>query len=116
VYKAHGIKPHEIVQNFNAQSNVKFVDDPELNPIAYAEQFVDPDPTKAQTPETLLERARMILATELGRDPLLKSHVRQLFKEEATISCEPTDKGIVVIDEEHPYFVSIMIGLLLTES
>jgi len=75
-----------------------------LNPIVYAEQFVDPDPLKAQQPEELLARARMLLATELGKDPLLRNEFRKLFRDEAQISVEPTDRGNLKIDERHPYF------------
>jgi len=74
--------------------------------LAYAEQFEDPDPAKGQSPEELLRKARMILSTELGKDPLLRSQMRKLFKEEARITVLPTERGITKIDENHPYFVS----------
>lgn len=74
--------------------------------MAYAEQFQDSDPAKGQSPEELLRKARMILSTELGKDPLLRSQMRKLFKEEARITIEPTERGITKIDENHPYFVS----------
>jgi transcription elongation factor SPT6 len=73
--------------------------------LAYAEQFEDSDPVKGQSPEELLRRARMILSTELGKDPLLRSQMRKLFKEEARLTVEPTERGITKIDENHPYFV-----------
>ena len=74
--------------------------------MAYAEQFEDSDPAKSQSPEELLRRARMILSTELGKDPLLRSQMRKVFKEEARLTVEPTERGITKIDENHPYFVS----------
>lgn len=92
-----------------ASNHVHFVDDQDLNPIVYAEQFGDPDPTKAQPPEELLRRARMILSTELGKDPLLRNQIRKLFQQEARISVEPTERGITKIDEHHMYFVSANI-------
>lgn len=51
----------------------------------------------------------MILCTELGKDPLLRQEMRQLFKAEAQISVVPTDRGITKIDEHHPYFVCIIL-------
>jgi len=107
VQQGFGIQPHQVVLNFIASHHVHFVEDQELNPIVYAEQFADPDPTKAQnqTPGELLRRARMILSTELGKDPLLRNQMRKMFKEETKISVEPTDRGITKIDEHHPYFV-----------
>ncbi|KAF8636737.1 hypothetical protein AX17_003540 [Amanita inopinata Kibby_2008] len=99
-----GIQPYQIVLNFMASQRVHFVDDQELNPVVYAEQFVDPEPSKARPPEELLSRARMLLSTELGKDPLLRSEIRKLFKEEAQITVEPTERGTAKIDEYHPYF------------
>ncbi|TFK76387.1 transcription elongation factor SPT6 [Pluteus cervinus] len=99
-----GIQPHQVVLNFIASQHVHFVEDQDLNPIAFAEQFADPDPLKALPAEDLLARARMILATELGKDPLLRDHMRRLFREEARISVEPTERGTVKIDDHHPYF------------
>ena len=74
--------------------------------MAYAEQFVDPDDATAQSPEALLARARMILATELGKDPLLRQGIRDIFRDSAQVSVLPTERGITKIDEHHPYFVS----------
>jgi transcription elongation factor SPT6 len=103
--QAFGIKMHDVVLNFLANEKVHFIDDYELNPEAYAEQF-----TEAEGPgssgEATLSRARMILATELGKDPLLRDHVRDLFKKEAHVSCTPTERGLVKIDEFKPWFVS----------
>ena len=82
------------------------MEDQDLNPVVYAEQFGDPDPTKAQSPEELLRRARMILSTELGKDPLLRDQIRKLFQQEARVSVEPTERGTTKIDEHHMYFVS----------
>jgi transcription elongation factor SPT6 len=89
-----------------ASNHVHFVDDQDLNPIVYAERFGDPDPSKAQPPEELLRRARMILSTELGKDPLLRNQIRKLFQQEARVSVEPTERGTTKIDEHHMYFVS----------
>jgi transcription elongation factor SPT6 len=72
----------------------------------YAEQFADPDPEKALPPEELLSRARMILATELGRDPILRHEIRHLYQKEALISCLPTEKGISKLTAYDKVFVS----------
>ena len=79
-----------------------------MNPLAYAEQFVDPDPTKAQPPEELLRRARMIFSTELGKDPILRQEIRNVFKAEALVSVLPTERGISKIAEHDPAFVSTL--------
>ncbi|KAH9854249.1 transcription elongation factor Spt6 [Lenzites betulinus] len=99
-----GIKPHEVVLNFISDHNTHFVEEQELNPLACAEQFADPDVTRAQPAEELLARARMIIATELGKDPLLRNEMRNTFKSNALVSVSPTERGITKIDEQHPYF------------
>jgi transcription elongation factor SPT6 len=95
------------VLNFLTQSTTHFLQDQDLGPLAYAEQFVDSDPAKALSSEELLRRARMILATELGKDPLLRQEMRNVFKFEALVSVLPTERGISKIDEHHKYFVSL---------
>jgi hypothetical protein len=104
-----GIESHQVVLNFMSSNHVHFVEDQDLNPMVYAEQFGDPDPTKTQPPEELLRRARMILSTELGKDPLMRNQIRKLFQQEALISVEPTERGITKIDEHHMYFVSAIL-------
>lgn len=91
--------------NFMASDHAHFVEDQELSPQAYAEQFTELDDTKNQTPEELLVRARMILGTELGKDPLLRQQMREIFKREARVTVVPTDKGKAKIDEHHTYYV-----------
>ncbi|SJL00593.1 uncharacterized protein ARMOST_03906 [Armillaria ostoyae] len=99
-----GIQPHEVVLNFVAMNHVHFIEDQDLNPLAYAERFADPDPARALPAEELLRQARMIIATELGKDPLLRNHIRQAFKEDGQVSVLPTERGKTKIDEHHPYF------------
>jgi len=99
------MEPYQIVANFVTPDRVHFAEDQELNPSSYAEQFADPDPMKAQTPEELLDRARLILSTELGKDPLLRDYVRKLYKDEAQVTVEPTERGVIKIDQNHPYNV-----------
>ena len=81
------------------------MEDPDFPPLQYAEQFVDPDPSKAVAPEELLRQARMILATELGVDPMLRDEIRKLFKTNVVISVEPTERGKTKIDDHHPFYV-----------
>lgn len=85
------------------------MEDQELNPHTYAEQFADPDSSRAQSAEELLGRARMILATELGKDPLLRQRIRDAFKSDAVVSVLPTERGVAKIDEFHPFFVGHFI-------
>jgi transcription elongation factor SPT6 len=97
--------------NFVFQETTHFVEDQDIIPDSFADMFVDPDPAKAQPPSELLRKARMIIATELGKDPLLRQEMRNAFKANACISVVPTDRGIGKIDEHHPYFVSLPVIL-----
>ncbi|CCO27991.1 Transcription elongation factor SPT6 AltName: Full=Chromatin elongation factor SPT6 [Rhizoctonia solani AG-1 IB] len=92
-----GLPPHQIAINFSGQK-VHFPDDQDLPPRAYAEQFITEN---CPTAEEALVMARMIIATELGRDPQLREAIRNQFKEQALLSCEPTEKGKTKIDEAH---------------
>jgi transcription elongation factor SPT6 len=109
--KGFGIRPHEIVMNYVSGTKSYWVDDQDLAPESYAEQFIDPDPTKALPVSELLRRARMIIATELGKDPLLRQVVRQKFKAFARVSVLPTERGLNKIDEHHPYFVRLYFSM-----
>ncbi|KAF5377014.1 hypothetical protein D9757_007713 [Collybiopsis confluens] len=99
-----GIASHEVVLNFLNETRQNYVDNPTFDPLIYAEQYADPDPAKALPAQELLRRARMIIATELGKDPLLRDYVRQLFKKHAELSIVPTERGVTKIDEQNIYF------------
>ena len=69
---------------------------------------VELDSERKDTPaDRALARARLIVATELGKDPLLRREIRTKFKAYAEVSVDPTDKGLNKIDEYHPYYVSL---------
>ena len=48
----------------------------------------------------------MVIATELGKDPLLRQAIRDAFKTDALISVTPTERGVAKIDEHNQYYVS----------
>jgi transcription elongation factor SPT6 len=56
-------------------------------------------------PERQLETARMIIATELGKDPQLRNKIREIFKVESAVTILPTAKGEERIDPYHPFHV-----------
>ena len=110
-----------------------FLDDPNLPPLEHVVPYVEtekerlmeierkrwvsnpmaqdePSPSKEVSGQEMLDRARLLIAMELGRDPLLRSEVRGLFKESAQLSCLPTEKGLIKVDEHHPFYVCISTG------
>lgn len=100
----------DVVQNYQLQKKEYFIDDHELAPEIYAEQFTNIEGSGSSA-DVVLGRARMMLATELGKDPLLRQEVRDLFKSEARVSCVPTERGIVKISNFTPWFVSVSISV-----
>jgi hypothetical protein len=110
-----------------------FLDDPNLPPLEHVVPYVEaekerlteierkrwtgnptaqdePSPSKEVSGQEMLDRARLLIAMELGKDPLLRSEVRGLFKESAQLSCLPTEKGLIKVDEHHPFYVCFKLA------
>lgn len=83
-----------------------FTDDQHTTPFVFAEEFINPNAGGPSSPEDALQTARMIIATELGKDPLLRQLTRERFKVGAVISVKPTEKGVNKIEDQHPYSAS----------
>ncbi|KAI0748143.1 transcription elongation factor SPT6 [Daedaleopsis nitida] len=104
VSKGFGIRAHEVVQNFLSDHNTHFVEEQDSVPLEFADKYVDPTSRPSVPADEMLARARMIIATELGKDPLLRQEIRQAFKRNALVSVLPTERGVSKIDAQHPYF------------
>ena len=50
-----------------------------------------------------LQMAKLILSTDIGRDPIIKKFVRDKLTTQGIISVSPTDKGLTKIDDQHSY-------------
>ncbi|PWZ02826.1 transcription elongation factor SPT6 [Testicularia cyperi] len=100
--KKFGITADELAANITRPTRLYASQDPEKAPLAFAEEFVGAQ-WGANTAEVALAKARMLLCQEIGKDPVLKREIRQLFKDSAEISIEPTERGMTVIDDGHPY-------------
>ncbi|CAG8631143.1 14559_t:CDS:2 [Acaulospora colombiana] len=119
-------KVREVMQSRGSAVH-RFLDDPVLPPLEHVIPYVDAEKQRLMeierkrwatnpmaqnesslvrevTSETMLERARLLIATELGKDPLLRQVVRTMFTNSAEMSCSPTDKGLIKVDETHPYY------------
>jgi transcription elongation factor SPT6 len=95
-----------VIVNFRRRNAATFDGDQDLPPLVHAEAFGDPNQERYLSPESLLQQARMLLATEIGKDPLLRKDVRELFKTDGLVTIRPTEKGITKIDDHHPYNVT----------
>ncbi|KAI6002682.1 hypothetical protein EDD15DRAFT_2465237 [Pisolithus albus] len=58
------IRPHDVIQNLTSSDGPNFVEDQELNPTTFAEQFVDPDPVTPRQEEEALEEDDLELLEE----------------------------------------------------
>ncbi|TIA79740.1 hypothetical protein E3P98_03101 [Wallemia ichthyophaga] len=90
----------EIVHNLQSPTGKIFTPDtPALGQLELAETFS----TGTISPQMLLSMAKLILVTDLGRDPLIKKHVRDRLTSEGVVSVHPTEKGLNKVDDQHPY-------------
>lgn len=100
--KKFGIASDELAANITSHTRQYSPRDPEESPFKFAEQFMG-SAWGAHSPEIALAKAKMLLSHEIGKDPILKKEIRQLFKDAAEINIEPTERGMTVIDDQHPY-------------
>ncbi|KIY43359.1 hypothetical protein FISHEDRAFT_53087 [Fistulina hepatica ATCC 64428] len=103
--RGFGIEPSQVVSNYTSSMTVHYPNDLDINPIAYAEQFLTEGMHSLCLAQAILASARMIMSTELGKDPILREEIRKLFKDNSLVSVRPTERGITKIDEHHPYYV-----------
>lgn len=101
------------MKNIVLDQKQHFIEDPSSQPDIFAEGFVSDRPGEAHTASEALHTARMIIATELGKDPQLRQLTRDRFKQGAVVTVRPTEKGVNKIDDQHPYAVSYVGGLSL---
>jgi len=101
--KKISISARELTTNLLSHDKRYQKEDPPLEPLVFAETFCDPE-TEFEEPKKVIEAAKFILSTDIGRDPLLKKHVRHLFQSHGVVTVTPTDTGVHKINELHPYF------------
>ncbi|TIB70425.1 hypothetical protein E3Q22_03170 [Wallemia mellicola] len=90
----------EVAQNLRSEVGKLFTPPtPSLGPFDLAETFT----VGSINSQMMLSMAKLIFITELGRDPLIKKHVRDRLTSEGIVSVLPTDKGLNKVDDQHPY-------------
>ena len=100
--KNFGLTSDQLAANITSHTRQHSPSDPQESPFKFAEQFTG-SAWGAHSPEIALAKAKMLLSQEIGKDPILKREIRQLFKDAAEINIEPTERGMTVIDDQHPY-------------
>ncbi|KNE90249.1 hypothetical protein PSTG_16290 [Puccinia striiformis f. sp. tritici PST-78] len=101
--KEIGISARQLTVNFLSREKVHQKENPPLHPLSYAETYCDPE-TEFEEPKKAIEAAKFVISTDVGRDPLLKKHVRHLFQNHGVVTVTPTESGMHKINELHPYF------------
>ncbi|TPX59333.1 hypothetical protein PhCBS80983_g02513 [Powellomyces hirtus] len=74
---------------------------PETTPLETAARFVA---GPFSTPESVLEAARLMLATEMACDPTFRAFVRGVYSSDAWVTITPTNKGRSEIDYHHEFY------------
>ncbi|MBW0479878.1 hypothetical protein O181_019593 [Austropuccinia psidii MF-1] len=97
------ISARDLTVNYLERKKIHFKKDSSLLPLIYAETFCDQD-TEFDDAKKTLEAAKLIISSDIGRDPLLKKRVRQLFQDYGVVTVTPTESGMIKINELHPYF------------
>ncbi len=99
--KAYGINPDRLAQNICREGKKVSADDDEKLPIDLADSLTDGELT---TGEKVLEAAREMYSEELFANPKMRKHFRAAYYSNGLVSCHRTDKGLLRIDEAHPFY------------
>lgn len=96
-----GLSASQFADNVHDQYLRHDVDQCPMLPLDAAGDFLTP---QFPTTTAALAAARYILAFQISREPFVRRMMRQMFKLQAVISVEPTERGMKELDESHPLF------------
>jgi transcription elongation factor SPT6 len=96
-----GISAREFGVNLVENTKRHFSEDLEQEPSVQAEQYVC---REVANPNTLLDTIRTLIAKEMAHDPQIRSVLRRQYLKYSVVNTTPTERGIVTIDQAHPYF------------
>jgi transcription elongation factor SPT6 len=98
------VSAETLAQDFIAGVKQHFMDDPPSGPDTFASIYVDPSAGFADS-DSVISGAKAILINEISKESNIRKEVRKTFKSFGLISVRPTEKGLQMVDEMHPYFV-----------
>lgn len=98
-----GITASELASNISSLSGSRnyFPDDESSSPEVLSSEY---EVEEWHHSGSALKAAQMLLANEIGRHPIMKREVRKLFMSTSKINVNPTERGIVKIDNQHPFY------------
>lgn len=108
--KAFGITADQFSHNVQTSKKREFAEDPDALPHEVADRFTQYP--EFPTGEKVLQAAKVMLAEEIYLNPRMKAAMRQRWFTRAVIHVDPTEKGVKQIDEQHQYYVGLVLGVV----
>uniref|UniRef100_A0A146LTI5 Transcription elongation factor SPT6 n=1 Tax=Lygus hesperus TaxID=30085 RepID=A0A146LTI5_LYGHE len=99
--KRFGLKPEEFGENLRDNYQRHDVEQEDGTPLELAKEYIGP---KFPVAEDVLKAAKFMVSSQIAREPLVRSCVRDVFFERAKIDVKPTKKGLKEVDENHPCY------------
>ncbi|XP_045475975.1 transcription elongation factor SPT6-like [Harmonia axyridis] len=96
--KRFGLTPEHFAENLRDNYQRHEVDQEAIEPSDLAAEYICPS---FSTVEEVLQATKYMVTRQLGREPLVRKCVREVFFERAKICVQPTKKGFKMIDETH---------------
>lgn len=99
--KKFGLPPEKFAENLRDSYTRHEVEQYPLDPMETAKEYLT---ERLKNEDEALKAAKFMLATQISREPLVRSCSREVFFERATLTVYPTKKGLREIDEAHPCY------------
>ncbi|KAL1140288.1 hypothetical protein AAG570_000220 [Ranatra chinensis] len=99
--KRFGLKPEEFAENLRDNYQRHEVEQEAGTPLEIAKEYCS---SKFSSAEDVLRATKFMVATQLSKEPLVRSCMRDIFFERAKIDVRPTKRGMKEVDENHPCY------------
>ncbi|KAA0186889.1 hypothetical protein HAZT_HAZT009216 [Hyalella azteca] len=96
-----GLTPEQFGENLRDDYQRYEVDQCHVEPLKEAEAYLS---KMCTSPTHVLEGAVRMLGWQLACEPLVRKTVREVYFERARLDVRPTQKGLKLIDEQHPLY------------
>ncbi|KAJ2991544.1 Transcription elongation factor spt6 [Globomyces sp. JEL0801] len=98
--KLFNINQSDFINSVTGRQSLHFPENHDESPLDAAASFVC---QRFPTPELVLKAGKNILSRQISIYPELRAFVRKVYKHDAVVVVEPTEKGLKEIDQFHPY-------------
>jgi transcription elongation factor SPT6 len=100
--RAFGIKADAVARNAERGGNRTFTEDTDLRPDDLADTLVQ-DP-EYKTGDDVVAAGKAMFVEELVMSPRLRRFLRKIYYDQLVFDVHRTEKGVKVINEEHPFY------------